>query len=163
MFTREVLAAACMQFAATLKVPVGIDAARLLWALSGCESSFGKNCTPRHEPFYHDLAVSGKSPQLVNLTARFGCAAHSSFGPWQLLLVNATPTTLPEDFAQLERCALETTAFVNARILIHERAQTVQQVAMAYNSGRWNWDAVPAGVARYAEQCQGYYANEPMP
>ena len=37
-------------------LPRGVDGAQLLWAMAGNESSFGVNCTPRHEPAF-DVGV----------------------------------------------------------------------------------------------------------
>lgn len=163
MFDQTSVARACRQWGTMLHVPDEIDGPKLLWALSGCESSFGANCKPRHEAFYHDLAEKGTNAQLAALTKQFGCDAHSSFGPWQLLLINASATVRPEDFANINRAAMETALFINRRIIDHEKAQTVEQIAMAYNSGKWQWEQVPAGVARYAAQCRGYYDAAQMP
>lgn len=163
MFSREEVAAACKKWGALLHVPANVDGAKLLWALSGCESSFGVNCKPRHEPYYHNLAVSGKNAQLVALTAKWGCDAHSSFGPWQELLCNCSAEMRPEDFAILDRCAMEVASFINARILDYEHAITVAEIAEAYNSGKWQWMIVPPGVAQYAADCSRYYNTVAMP
>lgn len=162
MFTRDQIADACRKWGPRLLVPAGIDPVRLLWAISGCESSFGLNCKPRHEPYYHGLAVSGKNLQLVQLTALYGCDAHSSFGPWQILLVNCSQGTKPEDFTDIDRCAQESVTLINARIIKHESAATVAEIADAYNSGDWH-DAQSAAVQRYVTDCQHYYDNVEMP
>jgi hypothetical protein len=162
MFSREDLAQACIKWGRLLAAPAGVDGAKLLWALSGCESSFGENCKPRHEPYYHALAESGKNAQLNELTALFGCDAHSSFGPWQILLINCVKGTRPEEFIDLDRCAVQTVNFINRRILAAEKATTVAEIADAYNSGDWR-DRQPASVAKYVADCQRYYDTEPMP
>jgi hypothetical protein len=162
MFDRKEIAAACRKWAGFLQAPDGIDGARLLWAIAGCESSFGLNCKPRHEPFYHRLAVEKKNAQLVKLTELFGCDAHSSFGPWQLLVVNCSSTMRPEDFLDVNRACMETALFLNRRVLGAEHADTVQKIAVAYNSGKWEWANMPPGVAQYARQCQGFYDTEPL-
>jgi hypothetical protein len=161
VFTRKEVAAACRKWGEMLRVPEGLDGARLLWAIAGCESSFGVNCKPRHEPFYHRLAVEQKNARLVEMTKLWGCDAHSSFGPWQLLLVNCSSTMRPEEFANLNRAALETALFLNRRILDHG-ADNVIKIATAYNSGKWEWANMPPGVAMYAQQCRRYYETEPM-
>lgn len=163
MFSRDELADVCRRWGGMLWLPAAIDGPKLLWALAGCESSFGANCAPRHEPYYHQLAVEGKNQQLVRLTALFGCEAHSSFGPWQELLVNSGPGTKPEDFANISRCAMEVVTFINRRILGGEKAQTIEAIAEAYNSGKWAWLEVPPGVERYAADCRRYYDTEVMP
>jgi hypothetical protein len=163
MFTQDEVARACRKWGPLLALPQGIDGAQLLWAISGCESSFGANCKPRHEPYYHNLAAAGTNAQLVALTAQYGCDAHSSFGPWQELLVNCSPNMKPENFADIDRAADQAVRFINRRILLLERATTVAQIAAAYNSGKWKWLIVPPGVERYAAQCEGYYESTPMP
>jgi hypothetical protein len=163
MFDRKEIAAACRKWGGMLRTPAGVDGVRLLWAIAGCESSFGVNCKPRHEPYYHRLALEGKNKQLVEMTKLWGCDAHSSFGPWQLLLVNCTPTMRPEDFANVHRAAMETAMFLNRRVLGQEHASNLIQIATAYNSGKWEWANMPPGVAVYARQCKGFYESEPMP
>lgn len=163
MFSHEEVAAACRTWGKMLQVPNGIDGPRLLWALSGCESSFGADCKPRHEPYYHELAAKGTVKKLVVMTAKWGCAAHSSFGAWQELLVNCSDSMRPEDFANLTRCGLEVAQFINAYVFGHRQAKTIVQIAETYNSGKWQWLKVAPGVAKYAAQCVHYYDNEPMP
>jgi hypothetical protein len=89
--------------------------------------------------------------------------AACSYGPWQIMLVNCQPGTSPDDMARIERCAMEAVGFINRRILRAEKATTVAEIAEAYNSGKWQWAEVPAGVVRYAAQCREYYESEPMP
>lgn len=163
MFAREDVADACRRWGGMLWLPPTVDGVKLLWAISGCESSFGANCAPRQEPYYQHLAQSGKNGQLSKLMALYGSAAWSSFGPWQELLVNCSPLMQPEDFANLSRCAMEVVSFINHRILQAEKAQGVEEIAEAYNSGKWAWLEVPPGVERYAAQCRGYYDTAAMP
>ena len=157
MYTREEIARVCRSFGGLLWLPAEIDGSKLLWAIAGCESSFGANCKPRHEQYYHELAETHHNAEIVALTEKYGCGAHSSFGPWQELLVNCKPGTAPEDMANLNRAALETVQFINHRILEHEQAKTVKDIAAAYNSGKWRWVSTPPGVIRYENDCQKYY------
>lgn len=161
MFTRSEIATACRRWGTTLWVPKSIDGPRQMWALSGCESSFGANCKPRHEASLHRMAELGTNAQVAALTAKWGCDAHCSFGPWQQLFINCSSTMRPEYFASLDRCALEAVTFINARILQHEHATTVEQIADAYNSGDWR-DRQPAGVAAYVARCRQYYDTVPL-
>lgn len=164
MVSREELAQACRAWGGHLWLPPGIDGPKLLWAISGCESSFGVNTNPRQEPYYTHLAESGKNEQLAALAAKFGIAdAASSFGPWQELLVNCSPAMTPADFASANRAGMEVASFINNRILKSQHATTVTQIAEAYNSGKWAWLEVPPGVARYAADCQRYYETEALP
>jgi hypothetical protein len=49
---KEKLAALCRECGPHLHVPQGIDAAQLLWAFAGRESSFGARSIPLHEAAY---------------------------------------------------------------------------------------------------------------
>lgn len=61
-----------------------ISGAKLLWAIAGVESSFGLNSHPRHEQGY---CYAGRYFD-PNLTAEWGCLAHCSYGPWQVMFAN---------------------------------------------------------------------------
>lgn len=161
-FAREDVARACRAWGGHLWLPPDIDGPRLMWAISGCESSFGANCTPRHEPAYDLGGRYASDPAQAKLLEQFGAAGACSYGPWQIMLVNCQSGVSPDDMTRAERCAMETAGFINRRILQHLQAKTIEAIAMAYNSGKWNWEDVPAGVARYAAQCREYYDSEPM-
>lgn len=162
-FSREEVARACRAWGKMLWVPPGIDCIRLLWALSGNESSFGLNATPRHEPAYDVGGAYAKNPEQAALLATYGSSGACSYGAWQLMLVNCAQGTSPDDMERVDRCALETVRFINARILKGEGATTIAEIAEAYNSGKWRWMEVPPGVATYAADCVKYYDTEPMP
>ena len=100
-FTRDQVAAACRKFGTLLWLPAGahIDGPRLLWAMSGNESTFGHHCTPRHEPAYC-TGIYSRVSTVVALTEKYQHAAHCSYGPWQILLVNCDEGVSPEDTAQ---------------------------------------------------------------
>jgi hypothetical protein len=146
-----------------LWLPPDVNGVTLLWAISGCESSFGANAKPRHEPAYDTGGRYAANPEQAKLLAQYGSAGACSYGPWQLLLVNALPPASPDDMARIDRCGLATVQFLNRRILEPQKPTTVEEIAEAYNSGKWRWQTVPAGVARYAADCRRYYDSEPMP
>lgn len=162
-YTREQVAEACLTWGPKLWVPAGVDGVKLLWALSGCESSFGADAKPRHEPAYDVGGLYAANPEQAELLKLYGSAGACSYGPWQILLVNVTPPASPDDMARIDRCALAVVGFLNREILGREKAQTLEEIAEAYNSGKWKWQTVPAGVARYAADCRKYYETEPMP
>lgn len=162
-YSREEVARMCRVWGGTLWLPPGIDGPKLLWALSGCESSFGEDCTPRHEPEYDVGGVYSTAPVQAKLLEQFGRAGACSYGPWQIMLCNCQPGVSPDAMASLERCGLETVTFINRRILTAQKATTVAEIAESYNAGRWQWSKVPAGVRRYAVDCVKYYESEPMP
>lgn len=69
----------------------GVDPVKLLWAIAGVESSFGENSYPRHEQGYcfHGRYYDPKA------TAEWGCLAHCSYGPWQVMFDHFPPTISP--------------------------------------------------------------------
>jgi len=82
----EIIAALCRKHALGLLTPVKwqgtpLDKVRLLWAVAGVESSFGLNCSPRHETGY---CYGGRYFDRERSKA-WGCLAHCSFGPWQVM------------------------------------------------------------------------------
>jgi hypothetical protein len=158
-FTRLEIADACRRWGTHLWTPAGLDGVRILWALSGNESSFGANLDPRHEDIYCTGKYS-KNPDIVRLTAKFGHAAHSSWGPWQIMLSNCSPDTSPQDMASLDRSALETVTFINRRIFKYEKAATLEAIADAYNSGDWRDRIVPE---KYIADFLHYYNDVPLP
>lgn len=160
---RSDLARACRAWGGMLWLPPAIDGPRLLWAIAGCESSFGANCAQREEPYYQKLAESGANEQLTDLFKKFGSAAWSSFGPWQELLVNCSPAMTPHDFVNVNRAAMEVVSFINRRILAEQRPSTLEEIAVAYNAGKWRWLTTPPGAERYADECRKYYDTEPLP
>ena len=95
----EIIAALCRKHAPDLLTPVkwqgtSLDKVRLLWGLAGNESLFGVNCTPRHE---HGYCYGGKYFNSV-ASRSWGCLAHCSFGPWQVMFavfpVDVSPLSL---------------------------------------------------------------------
>jgi hypothetical protein len=137
---RATLTELCKRFGAMLRLPAGIDGAQLLWALSGNESSFGANCAPRHEPAY---CHGGKYFDAL-LTRSWGCLAHCSYGPWQVLYANTNPGMNPLTFAQTpELVAGAAASLIQRRILQAEKATTLEEIAEAYNAGDWRDRSMP--------------------
>lgn len=158
-FTEREVANECWRWGRYLWVPDSISGPHLLWALGGCESSFGLNCQPRHEAAYCTGAYS-HTPQIVKLTGDYGHGAHCSYGPWQILLVNCGSDPAPHDLMDISRAAMETVTFINRRILKGEKAITVAEIADAYNSGDWRDRIVPE---KYIADCLEYYGHKPLP
>src|SRR5271165_3830646 len=115
-FTREQIAAQCRLSGATVgPLPTGVVGAQLLWAMAGNESSFGADCTPRHEPAF-DIGgpYAGHAP-MPDLLAKWGSLGASSFGPCQILLANC-PTMAPADFDDLVIAFSATVQFLNQQL-----------------------------------------------
>jgi hypothetical protein len=160
-FTPSQIANACRFWASNVApLPPSLDGARLLWALAGNESSFGVNVMPRHEPAY-DLggALAGSMEQSA-LLERYGSAAACSYGPWQIMLVNAPEGTAPEDFEDLNTAAICTVGFLNSQ-LRRFKPLTLTTIGQIWNHGSPT-NAMTAGVAAYVAELAKNY-DVPIP
>ena len=157
-FPTYTIVALCQKYGPSLKLPPGIDGAKLLYALAGNESSFGANCTPRHEPAYDVGGHYADSSVCRPLLAQFGSAAACSYGPWQLLLANAPQCTPTELMSDADAACAATVAFLNSYVLGLRKAQTVAQIAEIYNSGCLSQHPAD-GVLRYIRSAVQYYSN----
>lgn len=158
-FAQSSIAKACHVWGEGLTLPKGIDGAKLLWAISGCESTFGYDCKPRHEAGYCSGGTYGADPDVLALTAKLGHLAHCSVGPWQLMLANWVGITDTTAF-DLDTCASQTVRFINRRILGQQHAMTLSEIFDSYNSGNFRDKNVPVA---YMAKGNRYYASVPLP
>lgn len=164
----KVTAAFCRQYAGGLKLDgctdvlgCPIEPVRFLWALSGNESSFGRNLTPRFEPaYFKGGSYYQNSPEVQALVEKYGHAAACSYGPWQLLLVNAIGCTPDQLQSDIGACARATIDFINREIVGRQQARTMDAIADAWNTGNWKDRNVPWA---YIHELTDYYLNFPMP
>lgn len=156
----EIIAALCRKHAPGLFTPAtwqgtALDKVRLLWGVAGVESSFGLNSTPRHEngycyngPYFNSVASHA-----------WGCLAHCSFGPWQVMFANFPVDVSPLSllWADDGRIAAELGALGAVRRLnqiIARGAQKLDDIVLHYNGP----DEVESYSARLVT-CMG----EPLP
>lgn len=134
---RERIAELCQQYGSVMNgvLPKDIDGAQLLWALAGNESSYGDNCSPRHEPGYCYITHGGysKNPSIVEMTEDWGCLAHCSLGPWQLMADNILGFTPMEILCDPEKACLATVGFLKRAVL--PMAQSLDDIGHFYNAG----------------------------
>jgi hypothetical protein len=160
-FSQEQIAAQCRISGPQLApMPVGVDGAQLLWAISGNESSFGANIAPRHEPAFDVGGIYGANPPMPALLAEYGSGAACSYGPWQLLFCNAPAGYAPSDMSDLGKAAAATVAFLH-RLLARWTPATLAGIGECWNAGH-PMQNPSAGVARYVAQLTANYAV-PMP
>ena len=134
-FTKEQIAAQCRISGPQLVgLPAGIDGAQLLWAMSGNESSFGANCTPRHEPAYDLGGRYGSNWVMAPLLAKWGRAAACSYGPLQLMFCNAPVGATPSDFDDIVKAFAYSTAYLN-HLLNHWKPGYLAQIGECWNEG----------------------------
>jgi hypothetical protein len=134
-FSPTLLAAVCRRCGPSVgPLPPNVDGAQLLWALSGVESSFGKDCTPRHEPAYDVGGTYAKHYPVNVLLSRYGAAAACSYGPLQLMLCNAPLTFSPSSFDDLSLAMQASVAFLNG-LLRHWKPQSLDEIGECWNAG----------------------------
>lgn len=160
-FTTQQVADACRFWAPNVSpLAPSIAGMQLLWGLSGNESSFGKNVTPRHEPAYDVGGALAESPEQAALLGKYGSAAACSYGPWQIMLVNAPEGTAPKDFDDLSTAALCTVGFLNSQ-LRRFNPLTLTTIGQIWNHGSPT-NAMSPGVSAYVEKLAKNY-DVPMP
>lgn len=147
-FTRAQIAAACRVFGGQVgPLPAGVDGKQLMWAIAGVESSFGANCTPRHEPAFDKGGAYAAHAPMPLLLARFGSQAACSYGPWQLMFCNAPATYLPTNFSDENAACRATVIFLNAE-LRRFAPKNLAEIGECWNAGHICPD--PAYVAKLA-------------
>jgi hypothetical protein len=156
----EIVAALCRKHAPDLLTPVSwqgtpLDKVRLLWGIAGVESSFGLNCNPRHEQGY----CYGARYFNPHHTSEWGCLAHCSFGPWQVMFSNFPEGVSPLALVWLmdgrvasEACLLGAIRTLNRAIAAGTR--NLGDVVIAYNG--------PADEGHYAARLSECM-DRPMP
>jgi hypothetical protein len=135
-FTKQEVLDVCAQYGPLLKVPSGIDGPRLMAAIASVESSLGFDCGPRHEPTY-DVggSVYASSKLQQSLVAKYGSAAASSYGPWQMMFCNfngETPTQLESD---IDACARAFVDQFNRFVIRSRKASTLDEIGEVWNEG----------------------------
>lgn len=149
---------ACSVWGNDLKyIPAGIEPVRLMWAFANKESTHERKgylgCEPRFEPAYYVGGKYADSPTQANLNRLFGQDGAKSYGPWQVMLVNALKWR-PEDFRYLDICAEAFIEFLNCRTAPgHPQPKTIEEFGQLYNGGH-----VGANPAQVQEYC--YHLNE---
>jgi hypothetical protein len=160
-FSRQEIADLCRKLGRTVgPLPSSIDGAQLLWAITGNESSFGADCVPRHEPAYDVGGVYSRDASQAHLLALFGPAGACSYGPMQVMLVNAPPCTTPESFDDCET-AMRAGVYALNKLLTRFRPESVTKIGYCYNGGHI---ANPNEAAQgYGERLANKYTCAPLP
>jgi hypothetical protein len=159
------VAAFCAQWAPSLQtsLPPSIDAATLLYAFTGNESSFGANCTPRHEPAFDVGGPYAEAPSQAPLLVKFGAAGACSYGPFQIMLCNCPAGTTPDEMGQLDIAFMCSVTFMKKQFLRFVPNDVRSCGAI------WNCGHVPRpgewlpGVTKYANDLLANYQNPKVP
>jgi hypothetical protein len=132
----------CSIGAKLVDAPPGVNPEALLWAIGWAESTCGRNNVPRHENAY---CRGGPYFNRV-LDRKFGCHAHQSYGPWQIMFENVwaiskkeiTPIEMHDTLTAL----IISVEWLNQRV-IGRGANTVAKIADSWNSGTHRDRIVP--------------------
>ena len=132
-----------------------IDGARLLWAISGRESSFGKNMTPRHEPAYDVGGLYWRTSEEVKQgVGRYGRDFACSYGPLQIMACNASGHT-PEELGSDPEAALgAAVAHLKIIILYRQMAKTIAEICQCWNGGHIGARTTPGYVGEVMRHYQ---------
>jgi hypothetical protein len=156
----EIIAALCRKHAPDLFTPANwqgtpLDKVRLLWGIAGVESSFGLNCNPRHEQGY---CYGGRYLD-TERTREWGCLAHCSYGPWQVMYAHCPPGVSPlsllwadDGRVSSEICLLGAIRVLNGAISVG--AKNLGGIVIHYNG--------PANEAEYSARL-AECLDRPMP
>jgi hypothetical protein len=100
------------------------------------ESSGGVNCDPpRHEPAFDVRgSIYERSLKQRTLIATYGRAGACSYGPMQIMLVNAPNGAAPSDFDDLDKAFQYSVGFINSQLAIF-KPLTLFTIACIWNGG----------------------------
>ena len=134
-FTPSQVAAMCEKYGPQVgPLPTGVDGAQLLWAMSGNESGFGTNCTPRHEKAFDAGGIYGSHAPMPSLIALYGSpAAASSYGPLQVMLCNAGGLA-PAGFDDIDQAFAASVSYLNT-LLRRFKPQSLDEIGECWNAG----------------------------
>jgi hypothetical protein len=155
-FPKMDVLAACAKCGPVLKVPTELDGERVMAALASNESSTGNDCGPRHEPAY-DVggSVWASSPAQRALVAQYCRLGASSFGPWQLMLINYPGFSPVELEINLDDCARGCVSHFNSYVA-HFEPKNLTEIGQIWNLGHKTVNP-PTGVIKYCADLQKAY------
>lgn len=160
---RTILAQIIRDLAPGLQCPPDIDPVKLLWAIAGRETTFGDNCTTMHEQAYCYGGKYSKDAVVKSLSYEFGCLAHQSYGPWQILFYEAhrfDPKATPVQLlTSPSYCGGLVIKKLN-EIFTKQGVKTVREIADAWNSGTARDSIIPKD---YMDAVEKYYDTEVLP
>jgi hypothetical protein len=135
-----------------------VDGSKLLWAMSGRESSFGKNLGPRFEPAYYiGGSLYAHSAELQHGVSVYGRDFSCSYGPLQVMAVNARGFKLEEIAGSPEKALQAAVARLRVEVLQRQRAATISQICDSWNTGNFRDHIVPLD---YIKEVRHHYVTE---
>ena len=161
----------CNKYGPLLLVEAPLSGANVMLAIAAVESggedinAVGHDCGPRYEPSY-DVggAIWKESRQQQLLVEQYGKLGASSFGPWQMMLINCTGYTPDELQKDLDGCARAFVSYFNSYVIHGKHAKTLSDIGQVWNAGHVHpADAIPAGVQRYLAALTHAYTAASLP
>jgi hypothetical protein len=165
---QQAIAAAVTHWAPQLRCAPPLSAVGLLRAICENETEGGARwCAPLHEsgycyggPYYKGDGPGGRPGDdvLRNLTRAWGCSAHESWGPWQVLFITAYEHGYRGDPVGLRdpmRSAEYVVKILNRRLFDRLGGATLEDALDAWNTGqardgKVNPEYVADGLAAYS-------------
>ncbi len=140
-------------------ISAGLNGAAVLRAIAQVETNYGaRGLATLHESAY---CYGGKyylgSADLQRLSTTYGCLAHQSYGPWQILFMTAYEVGFrgdPVELREPSRSIEYVVGVLNLRTLDKLTDATAEDVFDAWNSGRARDRFVPAD---YIKKAKGFY------
>lgn len=139
------IVSACENLSKQISFTFKIDVTKFLIALSGVESSFGKNNVRRFEKAYFTGGIYYKnSPKLQDEVKKYGEDAACSWGPWQILHIVAC------EYGYKEHPTLLHDPKVSGDYVVHHLnkfsrhgANSLERILDCYNTGNYYDKNVP--------------------
>jgi hypothetical protein len=165
--TKEQMIALCRKYGPSLDLDLGatddgsghpIDGTTLLWALSGRESDFGANMKPRHEPAFDVGGPYSKTIAAIAGLNEWHSAFACSYGPLQIMAVNAPGFSPAVLLAYPEQAMLSAVCRLKSQVLIKQKAYRIGQICECWNDGHIISGAMdPPAVQSYIDEVTQYY------
>lgn len=155
---RAAISEAVEHWAAFLRVPAGVNPIALMRAICDLETEGGERWgATLHEAAY---CYGGKyyrdSDELRRLSRPWGCLAHSSFGPWQILFITAHEAGFLGDPVRLRDPMIGAeylTKILNRRVFDKLPDAVPEDAFDAWNSGRARDGIIPADYIKNGKAC----------
>lgn len=161
---KAAIAEAIEHWAPTLRAPDTVSRTAVMRAICDMETGGGARWSATlHEKAYcyggryYDDPIGGA--ELRRLSIPWGCLAHSSFGPWQILFITARENGFLDDPVRLRDPMISAeylAKILNRRLFDKIPDATSEDAFDAWNSGRARDGIVPAD---YIKKAQGKYLS----
>ena len=161
MISPEGLESLCRELGKDLKIE-GVDSRKLLRTIAHLESTSGTRCSPRHEPAYLPSGLYFQRSNALKIGyAEYGALVGCSWGPWQILWVNAFDlgypfTRNPVDLQFAEVSGPYVVEYIKR--CVQKGATTLEKILFAYNGGLGALKKPNDQVLKYAERGIKFYS-----